>query len=67
MVKQTNNICEYCETAQATETHKLNYLNDLIYLCEDCAIVKGYRTTDWYKDNQKLLADKYNIHDYMEI
>ena len=67
MVKKTNNICEYCETAQATETHSFNLSDELVNLCVDCAIVKGYRTPDWYKDNQKLLADKYNIHDYMEI
>ena len=67
MVKQTNNICEYCETAQATETHSFNFLNELVNLCEDCAIVKGYRPVDWYKDNEELLAVKYNIYDWTEI
>jgi|9_EtaG_2_1085328.scaffolds.fasta_scaffold00093_33 sulfur relay (sulfurtransferase) complex TusBCD TusD component (DsrE family) len=47
-------MCEYCETTKEyIENHNTHGIE--VNVCTDCAIRNGYRTVDWYKDNEHKL------------
>ncbi len=55
-------MCDKCLDAKATETHKDYWMpNSTVSLCTFCAIESGYRTVDWYKDNEDMIMQKYGI------
>tara|TARA_R100000353_G_C6347225_1_gene152217 strand:+ start:243 stop:419 length:177 start_codon:yes stop_codon:yes gene_type:complete len=58
-------MCWNCEENKINETHEL--WGTTWKLCTDCSILHGFRTIDWYKDNQELLANKYKIYDWRQI
>jgi len=55
-------MCEKCLENKATETHD-NYgvLQNLVNLCKDCAIQSGFRTINWYEDNEDMVLKKYGL------
>ena len=55
-------MCDKCLEAKATETHQDSWMpNGSVSLCTFCAIESGYRTVDWYKDNEDMVMQKYGI------
>jgi len=55
-------MCDKCLEAKATETHQDSWMpNSSVSLCTFCAIESGYRTVDWYKDNEDMVMQKYGI------
>jgi hypothetical protein len=60
-------MCDKCLETKATETHQDSWnLNSTVNLCTFCAIESGFRTVDWYKDNEDMIMQKYGI-DWREI
>ena len=56
-------MCDKCLEAKATETHDhYGVLNNTVNLCTFCAIESGFRTVDWYKDNEDMILEKYGIN-----
>jgi len=60
-------MCDKCLDSKATETHQDSRMpNSYVHLCTFCAIESGYRTVEWYQDNEELVMQKYGI-DWREI
>ena len=46
-------MCRYCEKSKFIENH-ISF-DVKVKVCTDCAIKNGFRSVDWYKDNEHRL------------